>query len=155
MKRKNNKKEVTNYSKSNLDQTIENLEKTLLKCDTDGGSVHIDWEEDSPVTPLGQFVFFAHFLKTCGLFQDFVDTCPDWCEGPIPKTVKQQMTTNLLGTYLLSTLAGHKRYAHVTAIRYDKVNPPLLGMTKIYSEDVVRRAFKKVDPQAAESWLQK
>jgi hypothetical protein len=32
----------------------------------------------------------------------------------------------VLGTLLLSVLAGHRRYAHVTALRCDAVNPPLL-----------------------------
>jgi len=32
---------------------------------------------------------------------------------------------DVLGTLLLSVLAGHRRYAHVTALRCDAVNPPL------------------------------
>jgi hypothetical protein len=41
----------------------------------------------------------------------------------------------VLGTILLSVLAGHWRYAHMNAIRGDGVNPELLGMTKVASED--------------------
>jgi hypothetical protein len=44
-----------------------------------------------------------------------------------------------LGTVLLSVLAGHWRYAHITALRADAVNAPLLGMKKVVSEDAVRR----------------
>jgi hypothetical protein len=29
---------------------------------------------------------------------------------------------------MLSVLAGHRRYAHITTLRCDPVNPPLLGM---------------------------
>jgi hypothetical protein len=47
----------------------------------------------------------------------------------------------VLGTILLSVLAGHWRYAHINAIRGDGVNPELLGMTKVASEDSVRRAW--------------
>ena len=37
---------------------------------------------------------------------------------------------DVLGTVLLSVLAGHWRYAHITALRADAVNAPLLGMRK-------------------------
>ena len=42
---------------------------------------------------------------------------------------------------MLSVLAGHRRYAHITTLRCDPVNPPLLGMAKVVSEDAVRRAL--------------
>jgi hypothetical protein len=42
---------------------------------------------------------------------------------------------------MLSMLSGHKRYAHIAALRCDSVLPELLGMNKIVSEDAVRRAF--------------
>jgi hypothetical protein len=45
------------------------------------------------------------------------------------------------GTILLSVLAGYWRYAHIRALRGDGVNPALLGMTKVASEDSVRRAL--------------
>jgi hypothetical protein len=44
---------------------------------------------------------------------------------------------------LLSILAGHKRYAHVTSIRSDAVNPELLGMNKVVSEDALRRGLDR------------
>jgi hypothetical protein len=59
-----------------------------------------------------------------------------------------------LGTLLLSVLAGHRRYAHVTALRCDAVNPPLLGMSKVVSEDALRRALAKIDETAGMQWLQ-
>jgi hypothetical protein len=42
---------------------------------------------------------------------------------------------------LLSVLAGHRRYAHIIALRFDPVNPPLLGMKKVISENAVRRSL--------------
>ena len=48
---------------------------------------------------------------------------------------------------MLSVLAGHKRYSHVTAIRCDGVNPGLLGMNKVISEDALRNALKRL-PEA-------
>jgi hypothetical protein len=61
---------------------------------------------------------------------------------------------DVLGTVLLSVLAGHRRYAHITALRCDSVNPPLLGMQKVVSEDAVRRGFDKIDEEAGLSWQQ-
>lgn len=51
---------------------------------------------------------------------------------------------DLLGTVLLSVLAGHRRYAHITALRCDPVNPSLLGMRKVCSEDAARRGLAKI-----------
>jgi hypothetical protein len=56
---------------------------------------------------------------------------------------------------LLSVLAGHRRYAHITALRCDPVNSPLLGMRKVLSEDSVRRDLSKIDEAQGLPWLQK
>ncbi len=55
---------------------------------------------------------------------------------------------------MLSVLAGHRRYAHITTLRCDPVNPPLLGMAKVVSEDAVRRALSKIETEAGRAWLQ-
>ena len=61
--------------------------------------------------------------------------------------------TDILGTWLLAILAGHKRYAHITALRGDGVCPDLLGMTKIISEDALRRALARMDTEQSANWL--
>ena len=61
----------------------------------------------------------------------------------------------MLGTILLSVLAGHWRYAHISALRGDGVNPGLLGMTKVASEDSVRRALSAMQEEETGLWLQK
>jgi Transposase DDE domain group 1 len=50
--------------------------------------------------------------------------------------------------------AGHRRYAHITALRCDPVNPPLLGMRKVLSEDSVRRGLAKIGEAKGLPWLQ-
>ncbi len=147
---------MENEIMKNLDQSILDIEESL-KCETDGGIIHVEWDDTSPMTPLGQFVFFAHFLKTCNLFQNWVKDCPIWnhIEQPLSR---QQSLRNLLGTYLLAVLAGNKRYVHVTAMRNDKVNAHVLAMTKIYSEDTVRRAFRiesNIEQSEVIKWQQK
>ena len=39
-------------------------------------------------------------------------------------------------------MAGQHRYTHITALRGDGVSPQILGMSKIVSEDTLRRAAK-------------
>jgi Transposase DDE domain group 1 len=118
-----------------------------LPVDTHGRRFHVEWDPDAPVTPLGQLVFFSQFLATAGLFQDWVKGCPlQFSSNNAPEL------NNLLGTITLAILAGQHRYSHVTALRADTVNPAGLGMTKVCSEDSVRRAFADADPQACADW---
>src|SRR3978361_1544852 len=99
-------------------------------ADTFAGRIHIEWDTTAPVTPFGQLAFFIDYLKQAGLFEAWVGDCPLWFTSPnAPKK------RDLLGTVMLSVLAGHRRYAHITALRCDPVNPPLLGMRKVLSED--------------------
>ena len=109
-----------------------------LAVDTFGGRVHVEWNPHAPVTPMGQLVFFAQFLQTSGLFDQWVEDCPWVYSSPNAPAVR-----DVLGTVALSILAGHHRYAHVTALRGDTVNTGLLGMSQIVSEDSVRRALAK------------
>jgi len=74
--------------------------------------------------------------------------------GGLPSPIQEPERTaeaGCIGTILLSVLAGHWRYAHMNAIRGDGVNPELLGMTKVASEDSVRRAMTAMEEQASDS----
>lgn len=118
-------------------------------ADTFAGPVHVEWDSGATVTPLGQLPFFIEYLKQGGLFDGWVADCPLHFTSPNAPTKR-----DVLGTMLLSVLAGHWRYAHITALRCDPVNPPLLGMQKVVSEDAVRRALDKIEEQAGLAWLQ-
>jgi hypothetical protein len=61
---------------------------------------------------------------------------------------------NVLGSLLLSILAGHSRYAHITSLMGDCVNTKLLGMTKVVSDDSARRALWKIEEEDGIPWLQ-
>ena len=116
--------------------------------DTYAGKVHIEWDPQAAVTPLGQLPFFISFLKVSGLYDDFVATCPLSYTSP-----NAPSKNDVLGTLLMSILSGHHRYSHITSIRFDSVNPELLGMKKVISEDAARRALKSMDEQAGIAWL--
>jgi len=120
-------------------------------ADTFAGRVHVEWEtgDRAAVTPLGQLPFFIEYLKQGGLFDGWVAGCPLSLTSPNAPSKR-----DILGTVLLSVLAGHQRYAHITTLRCDPVNPHLLGMTRVVSEDAVRRALGKIEDEAGRGWLQ-
>ena len=118
--------------------------------DTFAGPVRVEWDTSSPLTPLGQLVYFAEFLKVSGRLDAVVGDCPLSFTSPNAPEVR-----DVVGTWALSALAGHKRYAHVTALRSDQVLPELLGMTKIVSEDSLRRALAAMPSLPGLDWLQR
>ena len=64
--------ELTTYPKN--EKTVFNKDSLLV--DTFGGKIHIEWDPQAAVTPLGQLPFFIEFLKLGGLFDAFVEDCP-------------------------------------------------------------------------------
>ncbi len=112
--------------------------------------MHVEWDREAATTPFGQLAFFIDFLKTAELFEAWVEDCPlAYASNNAPRK------RDVLGTLFLSVLAGHTRYAHIDAVRYDAVNPGLLGMSKIMSASSARRAFILADGEACAGWLQK
>ena len=121
-----------------------------VNVDSFAGPVHVEWDAGAAMTPLGQLPFFIDFLKTAGLFDAFVADCP--LQYASPNAPKKR---DVLGTTMLSMLSGHKRYAHIAALRGDGVLPELLDMSKIVSEDAVRRALKAIDEDEGAVWLRR
>jgi len=97
---------------------------------------------------MGQLAYFIEFLILTGLWAKWVESCPLYYTSPNASRKEE-----VLGTLLLSILSGHRRYAHVTAIRCDGVNPGLLGMRKVISEDSLRNALKNIDKERGIPWL--
>jgi hypothetical protein len=119
-----------------------------VSVDTFAGRIQIEWDQDAAVTPMGQLPFFIEFMKTSGLYDALLADCPLYYTSPNAPNVR-----DVVGTLVLSILAGHKRYSHITTIRTDQVNPELLGMKAIASEDSIRRALIHMDEAAAVEWL--
>ncbi len=124
------------------------LPASPIFVDTYGGRVHIEWDDEGGTTPLGQLAFFVDFLKTAELLEPWMADCPlVYTSNNAPRK------EDVLGTFFLSVLAGHWRYAHIDSVRYDTVSPGLLGMEKVVSSPSARRAFIKADEAACASWL--
>lgn len=112
------------------------------------GPVHVEWDVTAPLTPFGQLPFFIEFLKVSGLFDAWAADCPLARTSP-----NAPGNRDVLGTLLLSVLAGHTRYAHITALRADNVLAELIGMSRVLSEDAVRRALQAIAADAGTAWL--
>ena len=123
----------------------------LLSCagvQTMAGRVQVRWDVESTATPMGQLAYFIEFLTLTGLWSRWLDSCPLNYSSP-----NAPSKADVLGTWLLSILSGHKRYSHVTAIRCDGVNPGLLDMKKVISEDALRNALKRIPEAEGTAWL--
>jgi Transposase DDE domain group 1 len=118
--------------------------------DTFAGKVFVRWDPDANVTGFGPAAYFIEFLKTNGLWEGWVEDCP--LSYTSPNAPPKQ---DILGTVMLSVLAGHKRYAHITTVRSDNVLPQLLGMKRVRSEDAVRRAFQHGEEEPWTRWTRK
>lgn len=124
------------------------MSSTPVTLDTFAGPVRVEWDPSSAATPLGQVAYFAEFLKVSGRFDAAVSDCPLSYKSPNAPEVR-----NVTGTWVLSALAGHKRYAHVTALYGDQVLAELMGMQKIVSEDSLRRALARMPEKEGLAWL--
>ena len=120
----------------------------VIALDTFGGRIHVEWDPAATVTPLGQLPFFIEFLKVSGVFDAWVTDCPLAYHSNHASD-----TRAVLATLLQSILAGHHRYAHITAIRHDGIHPELLGVAQLVSEDAAPRALARIDESSGVAWL--
>src|SRR5215475_6674389 len=88
---------------------IERMSAGPVVADTFAGRIHVEWDNSATVTPLGQLPFFIEFVKQGSLFDSCVADCPLHYRSPNAPNKR-----DVLGTVLLSVLAGHWRYAHMT-----------------------------------------
>ncbi len=119
-----------------------------FSVETPGGRIQIRWDLEASATPNAQLAFFAEFLSTTGVYESWVNSCP-LTYGPGNASRKR----DVLGTWFLSILAGQHRYSHITALRGDGVSPQILGMSKIVSEDTLRRALARMNADESRDWL--
>lgn len=129
-------------------QSVERQAKLMVRGLA--GGFEVEWDRDAKVTPSGTVVYFAQYLNAGGLMDRLCEDAPmAYTSNNAPED------RDVLGTMVLSILNGHTRYAHINALRHDRVGPEVLGMSKMVSEDSVRRALKRGQPQAWDAWLSK
>jgi hypothetical protein len=133
-------KAVSAACQESVDGAVESANDTM-QVRTPGGVFSVRWDDRGSATALGQLAFFAEYLEATGLFDRWLKSCPLSYTSPnAPELV------DVLGTWMLSILDGHCRYAHVGALRGDGVAPSILGMNKIIGDDSLRRALGAIAP---------
>ena len=119
-----------------------------MAIDTPGGRFHVRFDDTTPVSALGPLVFFAQFIEAGGRFEALCREAPlryTSNNAPDPREV--------LATIVLGIVAGCRRFAHLSALRFDDVAAGLLGVRVLVSEDSVRRALYRLEAYAAARWL--
>lgn len=85
-------------------------------------------------------MFNAEFLDATGVFDRSVPECPlAYLSG------NARDKRDALGTLMLGLLAGHRRYAHIIALRGDALAAQALGMAKVFNECAPRRALERIN----------
>jgi hypothetical protein len=85
-----------------------------LRLQSAGSQIKVRCDENGQATAQGQMALFIEFLSATGLFDQWVRDCPLNYKSPNGSTPR-----DILGTWMLSVLSGHWRYAHVSAVRAD------------------------------------
>ena len=78
-----------------------------MVVDTPGARIQLQWDHGASATPNAQLAFFGEFLATTGIDDSWVNSCPLIYTSP-----NAHRKLDVLGTWLLAILAGHKRYPH-------------------------------------------
>jgi hypothetical protein len=101
---------------SGAEISVYDSESESFSVETPGGRLHIRWDNEASATPNAQLAFFVEFLATAGVYESWVNSCPlTYISGNAPHK------RDVLGTWFMSILAGHHRYAHITGLRGDGV----------------------------------
>ncbi len=135
---------------SGAEISVYGSELESFSVETPGGRLHIRWDYQARATPNAQLAFFAEFLAATGAYEAWVKSCPLLYSS---SSGGDQHKQDVLGTWFLSILAGHHRYSHITGLRGDGVSPQILGMSKIVSEDALRRALARMSVDESQKWL--
>jgi len=59
-----------------------------IPVDTVGRRFQVEWDSETPVTPLGQLVFFCQFLAAGGLYSKWVAEFPCAALAPMPSAFR-------------------------------------------------------------------
>jgi hypothetical protein len=87
--------------------------------DSFAGKIQFQWVPEAEVSRAGADALLHRVLEDSGLFENWVN------DGPLPYTSPNApQIGDVLETILLSVLAGHWRYAHISALRGDGVRHP-------------------------------
>jgi hypothetical protein len=93
---------------------------------------------DRPVTPLGGLSVFFEFLGCIGYAQAVKRSMP--VEFRSPNAIDPSHTFT---AFLVSVLAGARRFAHAGLIRTDRALHRMLGISRMPTDDTIRNLFSR------------
>ena len=90
------------------------------------------------VTPFGGLSVFIEFLGKIGFAKQVSEHLPIHPKSPHAIDPAQTLTA-----FLMSGVAGARRFAHTTLLRADRALQALLGMKRFPTDDTIRNLFKR------------
>lgn len=93
------------------------------------------------VTPFGGLSVFIKFLQKIGYCQQVSQHLPVHLESPNAIDPAQTFTA-----FLISGVAGARRFAHTSLLRADRALHALLGMKRFPTDGTIRNLFKRFTP---------
>ena len=90
------------------------------------------------VTPFGGLSVFIEFLGKIGFAKQISEHLPVHLKSPNAIDPAQTLTA-----FLISVVAGARRFAHTTLLRADRALHALLGMKRFPTDDTIRNLFKR------------
>jgi hypothetical protein len=95
-------------------------------------------ETPRAVTPFGGLSVFIEFLQRIGYRQQVSEHLPVRLKSPNAIDPSQTFTA-----FLISVVAGARRFAHTGLLRTDKALHALLGIERFPTDDTIRNLFKR------------
>jgi hypothetical protein len=139
---------VTSGKKNDIESVANQADVCKLLVEGCDKRFEVQWDNGAKVSPMGSLVFFAQYMNTGGLLDRLCEDSPlAYSSNNAPEV------RDVFGTMLMSVLNGQTRYAHINALRGDRVSVEMLGIGKIVSEDCVRRALARGTPAKWDDWL--
>lgn len=90
------------------------------------------------VTPFGGLSVFIEFLRKIGYRREVSEHLPVHLKSPNAIDPGETFTA-----FLISVLAGARRFAHTSLVRADRALHALLGMQRFPTDDTIRNLFKR------------
>ena len=90
------------------------------------------------VTPFGGLSVLIEFLGKIGFAQQISEHLPVHLKSPNAIDPAQTLTA-----FLMSVVAGARRFAHTSLLRADRALHALLGMKRFPTDDTIRNLFKR------------
>ena len=113
-----------------------------------GGVFDCRWDDGTPLSTNAHNALVSAFLKTGGVFDHLVETCPLRLRSPNAPSNRET-----LGTAMAGMLNGARRYRHFDSLCGDAVTAEVFGLRRLMSCDSVRRNLGAIPLKEGLEWI--